>query len=222
MIRPMAAHRARTLVISPVIALAVAACSGTPATTPSPQPVVTAGPQPTELPVASSTPAPSAPASLSPGIDPAVGLRMPSPYTLEEPSSQQLAELSGNIRGLPEDVAEAAGTDAVPSDFPLGVRFVRDGPRSVGAIALVRMPAEVAQLPGLLESIAAPVAAESNALLSYETIDGVMVGVLKGPIASAVAIVHGHLVMAQSGQPAVHPVDLMAAIIEANPNGFGD
>jgi hypothetical protein len=72
---------------------------------------------------------------------------------------------------------------------------------------------------GLLESVAPPVAAEVNALLSYETVDGVKVAVLKGPIASALAIVDGSLVMAQSGQPAVRPVDLMAAVIEASGAG---
>lgn len=214
----MAALRALTV----VFALAVVACSGAPTGTAPVQPAATAGPQPTSLPAPSSTPAPSPLASPAAAIDPAIGLRMPPPYELEQPTSQQLAELSGNIRGLPEDVAEAAGAAYDPSDFPLGVRFIRDGPRSVGAIALVPMPAEVAELPGLLESIAAPVAAESNALLSFETVDGIKVGVLKGPIASAVAIVHGHLVMAQSGQPAVHPIDLMAAIIDANPDGFAD
>ena len=214
----MAAPRALTL----VIAMAVAACSGGLVPTSSPPPAATAAPQPTTLPVTPSPPAPSPLASPTGGADPAIGLRIPPPYELEQPTGQQLAELSGNIRGLPEDVAEAAGVAFDPSELPLGVRFVRDGPRSVGAIALVRMPAEVAALPGLLESIAAPVAAESNALLSYETVDDVRVAVLKGPIASAIAIVHGHVVMAQSGQPAVRPIDLMAAILEANAAGFAD
>lgn len=35
-------------------------------------------------------------------------------------------------------------------------------------------------------------------------------------IASTIAIVHGNLVMAQSGQPAVDPKDLMTAVITAN------
>jgi hypothetical protein len=208
----MAALRALTL----VIAMALAACSGGQGPTSSPPPAGTGAPQPTALPVASSPAGPSPLASPTGGVDPAIGLRIPPPYELEQPTSQQLAELSGNIRGLPEDVAEAAGAAYDPSDFPLGVRFVRDGPRSVGAIALVLLPAAVAELPGLLESIAAPVAAESNALLAYETVDGVRVAVLKGPIASALAIVDGHLVMAQSGQPAVKPIDLMTAVIAAN------
>ena len=212
----MAASRALTL----VIALALGACSTAPSvaptspSTPAPAPTPSAAASPSEAPV------PSPDVRPSPGVDAASGLRIPPPYELEQPSSQQLAELSGNIRGLPEDVAEAAGAGHDPSEFPLGVRFIRDGPRSVGAVALVRMPPEVASLPGLLESIAVPVAAEVNARLSYETVDGVKVAILAGPIASAVGIVHGHLVMAQSGQPAVHPIDLMAALNEANPDGF--
>jgi hypothetical protein len=86
----------------------------------------------------------------------------------------------------------------------------------VAVLVVVAMPAEVAELPGLFESVAAPVAAETNARLSYETVGDVKVAVLEGPIANALALVDGHLVMAQSGQPAVHPIDLVAAVIEAS------
>ena len=204
-----------------IVAVVVAACSSGPLDPPSPSPAEpTSSASPSVVATLATAPPPSTTAEPSPGPDPARGLHIPEPYVLAEPTGQQLAELSGNIRGLPEDVAEAAGGGLVPADFPIGIRFISDGPRSVGAVALVPMSAEVAALPGLLETIARPVAAESNARLSFETVDGIEVAVLQGPIASALAIVHGHVVMAQSGQPAVRPIDLMAAIIEANPDGF--
>jgi hypothetical protein len=104
----------------------------------------------------------------------------------------------------------------------MGVRFIRDGSRSVGAVVVLGMPAEVAELPGLLESVAAAVAAETNAILSYETIQGVKVAVVRGPIASSLAVLHGKLVMAQSGQPAVAPKDLLTAVIAANNAGLAE
>lgn len=136
-----------------------------------------------------------------------------------EPSASDYEQLSGNIRGLADDLAEAAGAGHAPTDFPIGFRFIRESGKSVGVLVVLEMPADVAALPGLLESVGPPVAAEVNALLSYETVDGIKVGVLKGPIASALAIVDGYLVMAQSGQPAVHPKDLMGAVIEASGAG---
>lgn len=214
----MAAPRALT----GVIALAFAACSNTPTLAPSPFAARTAEATLTALPTTSSTPVPSPLTSPSADLDPATGLQIAPPYELERPSGSDLDRLSGNIRGLSSDLAESAGAGYAPTDFPMGFRFVRDVDTSVGVIVLLGMPAEVAEMPGLLESIATAVAAEVNAVLSYETIHGVKVGVVRGPIASAVAILHGHLVMAQSGQPAVDPKDLMAAVIAANGAGFAD
>ena len=214
--RPMAAPRALTL----VVALAFAACSGT--STPSPSPVAapTAEPTPTALHTPSSTPVPSPLTSPSADVDPATGLQIAPPYELERPSGSDLDRLSGNIQGLASDLAKSAGAGYAPTDFPMGFRFIRDADKSVGVVVLLGMPAEVAELPGLLESIAAAVAAEVNAVVSYETIRGAKVGVVRGPIASTVAILHGHLVMAQTGQPAVDPKDLMTAVIAANGAGF--
>ena len=146
---------------------------------------------------------------------------MAPPYELERPTSSDLERLSGNIQGLPADLARAAGAGYAPPDFPMGVRFIRDADRSVGALVVLGMPAEVTDTPGLLESVAAAVAAEVNAVLSYETIQGVKVGVVRGPIANTLAILDGQLVMVQSGQPAVDPRDLIAAVIAANAAGTG-
>ena len=161
---------------------------------------------------------------MSPAIDLdlANALQIAPPYELERANSSDLDRLSGNIPGLPSDLAESAGAGYAPSDFPMGFRFVREADRSVGVIAVLGMPADVAEMPGLLESVATEVAIEVNAILSYETLQGVKVGFVRGPIASTIAIVHGHLVMAQSGQPAVDPKDLMAAVIAANEAGFAD
>jgi hypothetical protein len=142
-------------------------------------------------------------------VDPATALQIAPPYELERPSGSDLDRLSGNIRGLPSDLAKSAGAGYAPTDFPMGFRFIRDAEKSVGVVVLLGMPAEVAELPGLLESIALAVAAEVNAVLSYETIRGVKL-----------AILDGHLAMTQSGQPAVDPRDLMNAIIAANGAGF--
>lgn len=188
----MAAPRALTL----VVALVLAACTSTPAASPLTSP--------------------------SAAVDPAAALQIASPYELERPSASDLDGLSGNIRGLSADLAESAGAGYAPADFPMGFRFVRDADEPVGVVVLLAMPAEVAETPGLLEPIAAAVAAEVNAVLSYETIQGVKVGVVRGPIASTIAVLHGHLVMAQSGQPAVDPKDLMTAVIAANEAGFAD
>jgi hypothetical protein len=147
-----------------------------------------------------------------------MALQIAPPYELERPSSSDLERLSGNIRGLPDDLAKSAGAGYAPSDFPMGVRFIRDAGTSVGVLVVLAIPAEVAEQPGLLESVAAAVAAEVNAVLSYETIQGVKVGVVRGPIANTLAIVQGNLVLAQSGQPAVDPKDLMTAVIAANPS----
>ncbi len=212
----MAAPRALTV----VIALALAACSNTPTLSPSPVPAPTAEPTPTALPTPSSTPVPSPLTSPSAVVDPATALQIAPPYELERPSASDLDQLSGNIRGLSSDLAKSAGAGYAPNDFPMGFRFIRDADRSVGVIVLLGMPAEVAEQPGLLESVAAAVAAEVNAVLSYEMIRGVKVGVVRGPIANTLAILHGHLVMAQSGQPAVDPKDLMTAVIAANEAGF--
>ena len=214
----MAAPGALTLVSALVLALT--ACSSAPAVSPSSAPPA-AGPTPTALAIPSA-PVPSPLASASPGIDPATSLAIGSPYELVEPSASDFEQLSGNIRGLADDLAEAAGAGHAPTDFPIGFRFIHQSGRSVGVLVVLAMPGDVAELPGLLELVAPPVAAEVNALLSYETVDGVKVGLLKGPIASALAIVDGHLVMAQSGQPAVHPKDLMAAVIDASGAGAAD
>ena len=155
-------------------------------------------------------------------MDPATALQIAPPYELERPSDSDFDHLSGNIQGLASDLAEGAGAGYAPTDFPMGFRFVRDANKSVGVIVVLKMPAEVAELPGLLEAVAAPVAAEVNAVLSYVTIRGVKVGVLRGPIASTLAILDGHFIMAQSGQPAVDPKDLMTAVIAANEAGFAD
>ena len=198
------------------MALAVAACSTTSMPSPSPVAAPTAEPTPTAL----RTPVPSPLTSPSAGVDPAAGLQIAPPYELEPPSGSDLDRLSGNIQGLASDLARSAGAGYAPTDFPMGFRFLRDADKSVGVIVLLEMPGEVAELPGLLESIAAAVAAEVNAVLSYETIQGAKVGVVRGPIASTVAILHGHFVMAQTGQPAVDPKDLMTAVIAANGAGF--
>ena len=208
----MAAPRSLPL----VFALALAACSNPSTLTPSPVTAPTAEATPTALPTPSSSPVPSPLAGPSAGVDPATALRIAPPYELEQPSASDFDQLSGNIRGLSSDLAEGAGAGYAPADFPIGFRFIREGDRSVAVLVVLAMPAEMAELPGLLESVAAPVAAEVNAVLSYETIGGVTVGLVRGPIASALAIVDGHLVMAQSGQPAVHPTDLMTAVIAAN------
>ena len=214
--RPMVASRALIL----VIALAFAACSNTSISSPSPVAEPTAEPTPTALHAPSSTPVPSQLTSPSAGVDPAIGLQIAPPYELEPPSGSDLDGLSGNILGLASDLARSAGAGYAPTDFPMGFRFIRDADKSVGVIVLLGMPAEVAERPGLLESIATAVAAEVNAVLSYETIQGANVAVVRGPIASTVAILHGHLVMAQTGQPAVDPEDLMSAVIAANGVGF--
>jgi hypothetical protein len=222
MIRRMAAPRALTLVIAlALVVWALAACATPPAGTPSPIPASTVEPTPSAMPV-SSAPQATPAASTSPSVDPAAALRIAAPYALVEPSASDYEQLSGNIRGLAADLAGAAGPEFDLTDFPLGFRFIEDGPRSVGVLVVIAMPPELASVSGLLESVAPPVAAEVNALLSYETVDGVKVAVLKGPIASALAIVDGSLVMAQSGQPAVRPVDLMAAVIEASGAGPAD
>ncbi len=199
-----------------VIALAFAACSNPSTLTPSPVTAPTAEATPTALPTPSSSPVPSPLASPSAGVDPATALRIAPPYELEQPSASDFDQLSGNIRGLSSDLAESAGAGYAPTDFPIGFRFIREAGKSVAVLVVLAMPAEVAKLPGLLESVAAAVAAEVNAVLSYETIGGVKVGLVRGPIASALAIVDGYLVMAQSGQPAVHPTDVMTAVIAAN------
>lgn len=158
--------------------------------------------------------------SIVPTVDPASALQIAAPYELEQPSSSDLDRLSGNIRGLSSDLAASAGAEYAPTDFPMGFRFVREADQTVGLIVLLKMSAEVAEMPGLLEPIAAAVAAEVNGDLSYETIQGVKVGVVRGPNASTLAILHGHLVMAQSGLPAVDTNDLMTAVIVANGAGF--
>jgi hypothetical protein len=214
--RPMVAPRALIL----VVALALAACSNTSTLSPSPVPAPTAEPTLTALPTATSAPVPSPVVSPSPDVDPATALQIAPPYELERPNGSDLDRLSGNIRGLSSDLAKSAGAGYAPTDFPMGFRFVRDADKSVGIIVLLGMPSEVAKLPGLLESIAVAVAAEVNAVLSYETIGGVKVGVVRGPIANTLAMLDGHLVMAQSGQPAVDPKDLMTAVIAANGDGF--
>ena len=149
-------------------------------------------------------------------MDPATALLIAPPYELEPPSVSDFEQLSGNIRGLSDDLAKNAGAGYAPTDFPIGFRFISKEGKSVAVLVVLAMPAEVAELPGLLESIAAAVAAEVNAVLSFETIGGVKVGIMRGPIANALAIVDGHLVMVQSGQPAVHPRDVMNAVIAAN------
>ena len=202
------------------IVIALAACSNPPAPTRSPFAAPSAGPTSTTLPEPSSTQAGSPLTSPSGAGDPATGLRIAPPYQLEKPSGSELAQLSGNIQGLASDLAQSAGADFTPSNFPMGARFVRDTDKDVGVIVVLDMPAEVAEMRGLLEPVAAAVAAEVNAVLSYVTIQGVKVGVIRGPIASTVAIVDGQFVMAQSGQPAVAPRDLMAAVIAANAGGL--
>lgn len=214
---PMAALRSVPL----VIALAVAACSNPSTLTPSPvarSPVTapTAEAAPTALPTPTSATVHSPLATPAAGVDPATAIRIAPPYELEQPSASDFDQLSGNIRGLASDLAESAGAGYAPTDFPVGFRFIRNAGNSVAVLVVIAMPAEVAELPGLLESVAAAVAAEVNAVLSYETIGGVKVGLARGPIASALAIVDGHLVMAQSGQPAVHPTDIMTAVLAAN------
>jgi hypothetical protein len=208
----MAAPRSLAL----VIALGIAGCSNPSIVTPSPVVVPTAAVTPTALPTPSSAPVDSPLASPSAGADPATAIRIASPYELEQPTASDFDRLSGNIRGLASDVAKGAGAGYAPTDFPIGFRFIRDADEAVAVLVVLAMPAEVAEQPGLLESVAAAVAAEVNAVLSYETIGGVKVGVVRGPIANALAIVDGHLVMAQSGHPAVHPRDLMTAVIAAN------
>ena len=212
----MPAPRALTL----VFAATLAGCANPTAVAPSLPPVATAEPTPaiaSPAATASQSSRPAASPRTSPAIavDPAAGLEIAPPYELDVPTSEQLAQLSGNIQGLATDLAESAGAEHAPSDFPMGARFVREGERSVGLIVVLDMPPGVAGKAGLLEPIAAAVAAEVNALLSYETIQGVKVGLVRGPIASAVAIVDGRFVMAQSGQPAVDPRDLMTAVIAA-------
>ncbi len=207
--RPMAAPRSLSL----VVALAFAACSNPSTLTPSPVTAPTAEATPAALPTPSSSPAPASPSA---GVDPATALRIAPPYELEQPSASDYDQLSGNIRGLSSDLVESAGAGYAPTDFPIGFRFIRAAGKSVAVLVVLAMPAEVAEQPGLFESVAAAVAAEVNGDLSYETIGGVKVGLVSGPIASALAIVGGHLVMAQSGQPAVHPTDLMTAVIAAN------
>jgi hypothetical protein len=204
----------------------VAACSNAPTLAPPSSPPSAPGPTTTPTPTAFATPAvapvPSALASPPSGVDPATALEIAAPYELVEPSASDYGQLSGNIRGLSDDLAEAAGGGPAPAHFPLGFRFIRNAGRDVGLLAVLGMPADVVALPGMLEAVAPAVAAEVNALLSYETVDGVKVGILKGPIASALAIVDGHLVMAQSGQPAVKPIDLMTAVIAASDAGSTD
>jgi hypothetical protein len=210
--RAMAAPRSLAL----VLVLTFVACSNTSTLTSSPVTAPTTEATPTALPAPSSSPVPSPLASPSAGVDPATALRIAPPYELERLSASDYEQLSGNIQGLSSDLAESAGAGYARNDFPIGFRFIREADKSVGLLVVLAMPAEVAELPGLLESVAAAVAAEVNAVLSYETIGGVKVGVVRGPIASALAIVDGHLVMAQSGQPAVHPADLMTAVMAAN------
>lgn len=161
-------------------------------------------------------------AACSSDVDPATALQIAPPYELARPSSSDLERLSGNIRGLSADLANGAGTGYAPTDFPMGFRFVRDADMELGVIVVLGMPANVAEVPGLLDSVATAVAAEVNAILSYETIQGVRVGVVRGPNASTIAILHGHLVMAQSGLPSVDTNDLMTAVIAANGAGFAD
>jgi hypothetical protein len=216
--RPMAGPRSLAL----VIAFAVAACSGasppTPsASTPLPATASTAEATPSAeaAPTAVSTPSPP-PATPAARVDLALALRIAPPYELEQPSASDFDQLSGNIQGLPADLAAAAGAGYAPTDFPIGFRFIGQAGASVAVLVVLAMPGEVAELPGLLTSIAPAVAAEVNAVLSYDTIGGVEVGLLRGPIACALAIVDGHLVMVQSGQPAVRPADLMTAVIAAN------
>ena len=204
-----------------VIALALAACSNASLPTPSPATATadlapTADPTPVAPPTPSSAPVPSAPSTPGATVDLDLALEIAPPYELEQPDVSDFDQLSGNIQGLPSDLAKAAGPGYAPTDFPIGFRFIHEAGRPVAVLVVLAMPAEVAELPGLLASIAPSVAAEVNAVLSYETIGGTEVGLLRGPIASALAIVDGHLVMVQSGQPAVHPADLMTAVIAAN------
>lgn len=218
---PMAAPRPLIL----VIVLTLAGCSSAPTPAPSPSASTAAEPTPTAaLAVASATPVPLP--EVTPAIDEDLSsaLQIAPPFDFEPPSSSDIDRLSGNILGLPSDLAETAGAAYAPSDFPMGYRFVREAETSIGVIVIIALPTEVAGMPGLLESIVAAVALEVNAIEapSYETIQGVKVGLVRGPIANSLAIVHGHLVMAQSGQPAVDPRDLMAAVIAGNAAGFGD
>ena len=209
--RPMSAPRALTL----AIAVALAACTNPATLSPSPSGPA-AEPSTAALPTPSNVPVPLPVTSPTVDLDLADALRIAPPYELERPSSADFAELSGQIQGLPFDLAKSAGAGYAPSDFPIDFRFVREDGDLVGVVALVGMPDEVAAQPGLLESIAEATAAEANARLSYETIHGVKVGVVRGPIASTLAMLDGRLVFAQTGQPAVDPKDLLTAVITAN------
>jgi hypothetical protein len=207
----MSAPRALAL----IIAVAFSACTIPPTLSPSPSGPA-AEPSTTALPSPSSVLVPLPLTSPVVDLDLADALRIAPPYELERPSSSDLVNLSGQIQGLPFDLAKSAGAGYAPSDFPMGLRFVRDGGDLVGVVVLVVMPEEVAARPGLLESIAAAAAAEANARLSYETIHGVKVGIVRGPIASTLAMLNGRLVFAQTGLPAVDPKDLITAVIATN------
>ena len=154
--------------------------------------------------------------------DPAADLRIAPPYVLEGPDESDYANLSGQITGLPLDLARSAGAGYEASDFPLGFQFIHESGREVGVVVLLGMPAEVAALPGLLEPIATAAAAEANGRLAYETVQGVKVGLVDSPIASALAVFDGHLVFVQTGLPSVEPKDLMTAVITANEGGFAE
>ena len=203
----MVAPRALSL----TIAVAIAACSNPSTLAPS---GVATEPTTTALPTASSNLVPLP--LTSAGIDPDVALEIAPPYELEPPTPADFDNLSGQVQGLPFDLANSAGAVYAPADFPMGFRFIHEAGNEVGVVAFLEMPAEVAALPGLLESIAAAAAAEANARLTFETINGVKVGIVKGPIASTLAIVDGHLVFVQTGLPAVDPKDLMTAVIAAS------
>ena len=195
------------------IAVALAGCTSSATLVPSPSGSAAES---------TTTGVPSATSNLVPlpltsaGMDPDVALEIAPPYELEPPTGSDFDNLSGQIQGLPFDLANSAGTGYAPSDFPLGFRFIHEAGNEVGVVAFLEMPAEVAALVGLLESIATAAAAEANARLSYETINGVKVGIVQGPIASTLAIVDGHLVFVQTGLPAVDPKDLMTAVIAAS------
>ena len=209
--RAMVAPRAFAL----TIALALAACTSPATLAPSPS-GSGAGPTSTTVPAGSGGAVPLPQTSFAPDMDLAAAIAIAPPYELDPPSSSEYDNLSGQIQGLPFDLAQHAGSGYAPADFPMGFRFVREGGNLVGVVALVGMPDEVAAQPGLLESIAAATAAEANARLSYETIGGLNVGIVRGPIASALVIVDGRLVFAQTGQPSVAPEELMTAVIAAS------
>lgn len=216
----MAPPRALLAVLAPMVVLAIAGCSSAPSAPPSASAPPTSAPTATAVATAASTAAPSSAASPTAGVDPAAGLEIAPPYALETPTITDPATLSGQIRGLPSDLAKQAGAGHAPADFPMGVRYiVRDGSQ-IGIVALLPLPADVAALPGLFEAIAAKAAAQVSAPIAYEEIQGVKVGVVRSPIASTLAIVHDYLVFVQTGQSAIDPRDLMAAVIAAN-DSFG-